>query len=66
MPIKDLPHAEERPQGASRSTHYLTTAGLANLLTASKAGIQEPKSPEVAPCFLTGAGLGPRFRGGDE
>jgi hypothetical protein len=31
---KDLPHAEERPQGVSRSTHYLTTAGLANLLTA--------------------------------
>jgi hypothetical protein len=28
------------PQGASRSTHYLATAGLANLLTASKAGGQ--------------------------
>jgi hypothetical protein len=41
--IKGLPHAEERPQGASRSTHSLAAAlpfaGLDNLLTASFAGV---------------------------
>jgi hypothetical protein len=34
--IKDFPHAEERPRGASRSTH---SRNAAKFLTASKAGI---------------------------
>ena len=54
---RSLPHAEERPQGASRSTHYLTTAGLANLLTAAKAGVQGLRSDLGS--------LDSRFRGND-
>ena len=36
--IKDFPHAEKRPAGASRSTHNRDTS---NFLIASKAGTRE-------------------------
>ncbi len=57
---KDLPHAEARPRGASRSTHYLTTAGLANLLTASFAGAARNGGWEP---FVWSVALGNRGRG---
>jgi len=38
---------------------------LSLIVIPAKAGIQEPENFAVAPCSLTGAGLDPRFRGGD-